>query len=883
MKKMLKRYISVLMSVVLVVTAFTFSGFSIYGANTYEAGANVTATFDSSTGTLTFTGTGATYDFRNTTSTILGTRQTPWSGIKANIKKVVISEGITAIGEYAFYNCTALTSVSLPSTLTKIGGSGLRDSQTTSFGAFRDCTALKSITFPQGLKEIGTVAFRGCTALASVTFPDSLTTLGAAAFTGCVSLRTVTFGSGLTSVPFEAFYGDTNIKTINWNENITEVGEWAFYNCGLNEVDIPEHITKISARSFADCYFLMRATIHNIKCSIASLAFSNTKLTEPQDFTVVGHTGSTAQEFATNQGYTFVSLDNCTHANVTVRTITQATCTEKGKTETICNDCGQLVTYADVAALGHSYETVSTSDDTEVDGHIRTYTKCSRCGDEQINVAHAETAESTTLRKRYVWVDGYYTTSSRGNCKTGVITTYSCSVEGCRAIQVMDAVTSGHTVDSWTTTKEPTCTEEGTRIGHCSKCDNDVEEAIPANGHDYETVYFKLEDKVAEDGHKYRYYNCKNCDAVDIRAEHMEWMELKYTPNVLIPETCTTDGKRRDTCDICGETRDVVLENRGGHDWVETSHYEPTCTTGGQTNYQCSKCSLTRKDTTEKLGHDLVKIEGGSKLPTCMEDGYNSYECSRCSYTNQEVVPKLDHTSDPNAYKVVVQPDCENAGSAVSTCTVCKVDYTMVVPALGHDFKDVNKPIENVPGHYMATPTCTRCKTTQTGTMKHSQWIEGDYDSKQYLKANCITGETIRDTCKICGETRDRVIGEGLGHELKYLRLINTTGTITYSCKHCALITTAKAADVYLMWDDFYYNTVPSGRVTENPSTYLDANGDNYINAKDFALLRNLYKKAQQNPTPTEPETGNESGETTNNQETVPAAVNELSDDRKEN
>ncbi|MGN0458668.1 MAG: leucine-rich repeat protein [Eubacterium sp.] len=865
MKKTFKRITAVLMSVMLAATTFLFGGVSSLGAvTTYEAGPNITASFDSSTGTLTFTGTGATYDFRNTTSPTLGTKQTPWSSVKPNITSVVVGEGITTIGDYCFYNCTALTSVSLPSTLKAINGSGTRDGQTTSFGAFRDCTALTSITFPEGLETIGTVAFRGCTALSSVTFPDSVTSIGAASFTGCTSLRTVTFGSGITEVPLEAFYNDTNIKYINWGENITTIGEWAFYNCGMTEVDIPDSITTISARGFADCYFLLKATIHNIQCSIATLSFNNTKLTASQDFTVVGHTGSTAQTFAEDRGYTFISLDDCTHSSTTVNTVIQATCTEKGKTETVCNDCGQLVSWSEVAALGHDYQTVSTSDDTAVDGHIRTYTKCSRCSDEKTNITHAETEESTTLRKKYVWVDGFYTTSSRGNCQTGVITTYSCSVEGCNAVQVMDAVTSGHTVESWTVTKEPTCTETGSKTGHCTKCDTDVVEDIPATGHEYADVYIDIVDKTEEDGHVYRYYPCNNCDAVNVVPEHRDWVELMYTPNVVLSPTCTTGGRRVDTCDICGEQRTIDLPNNGGHDWVETSHEDATCTAKGQTNYQCSKCSLTKKENTDALGHDLIKTEGGSKLPTCTEDGYNSYECSRCSYSNQEVVPALGHESDPNAYKLVVPPTCEEGGSAASTCTVCKENYTIDVDPLGHDYQTVNTQIEEQPGHYLATPTCTRCGAVQSAEKLHVEWIDGYYESNVINEANCVTGQNIQDTCTLCGTTRVRTEGAGLGHELQYLRLVNTTGTITYTCKHCALVSTAKAADVYLMWDDAFYNTVPSGRVLENDSTYLDVNGDNFINAKDFALLRNLYKKSLEPETPTDStEEGTDTSEST--------------------
>ena len=71
--------------------------------------------------------------------------------------------------------------------------------------------------------------------------------------------------------------------------------------------------------------------------------------------------------------------------------------------------------------------------------------------------------------------------------------------------------------------------------------------------------------------------------------------------------TCTTDGYRRDKCDICGETRTITLPSNGGHTWEVTEQVEPTCTTKGQTNYKCSVCDATKKDSeVPALGHSYV-------------------------------------------------------------------------------------------------------------------------------------------------------------------------------------------------------------------------------------------------------------------------------------
>jgi hypothetical protein len=97
------------------------------------------------------------------------------------IKEFVIPKGVTTIGDYAFYRCSTLTSVTIPASVTTIGKS-----------AFRDCSTLTSVTIPASVTTIGNYAFRSCSSLTSVTIPASVTTIGDYAFYGCSSLTSVT-------------------------------------------------------------------------------------------------------------------------------------------------------------------------------------------------------------------------------------------------------------------------------------------------------------------------------------------------------------------------------------------------------------------------------------------------------------------------------------------------------------------------------------------------------------------------------------------------------------------------------------------------------------------------------------------------------------------
>ena len=107
------------------------------------------------------------------------------------------------IGAYAFYGCSSLTSLTLPSNVTKIGES-----------AFEGCSGLTSLTLPSSVTEIGAYAFYGCSSLASLTLPSSVTEIGESAFEGCSSLTSLTLPSSVTSIGSSAFYGCSGLTSI---------------------------------------------------------------------------------------------------------------------------------------------------------------------------------------------------------------------------------------------------------------------------------------------------------------------------------------------------------------------------------------------------------------------------------------------------------------------------------------------------------------------------------------------------------------------------------------------------------------------------------------------------------------------------------------------
>ena len=126
----------------------------------------------------------------------------PWINYRSSIKSVVISEGVTSIGNSAFFECNNLTSVTIPEGVTSIGNS-----------AFFKCSSLTTVTIPSSVTSIGDHAFSDCSSLTSVTIPEGVTSIGDYAFSGCSSLTSVTIPMTLTSIGSSCFFG-SDLKDI---------------------------------------------------------------------------------------------------------------------------------------------------------------------------------------------------------------------------------------------------------------------------------------------------------------------------------------------------------------------------------------------------------------------------------------------------------------------------------------------------------------------------------------------------------------------------------------------------------------------------------------------------------------------------------------------
>ena len=248
-------------------------------------------------GTLNISGTGAMKDY---------SYDSPATRKKDNVKKVVIEDGVTSIGAYAFYNCSSLTDITISGSVTSIGKS-----------AFYNCSSLTDITIPGSVTSIGEIAFSWCSNLTSIEIPSSVTSIGESAFSSTPWLtnkrqengslvivngilidgRTcsgeVTIPDGVTNIGNRAFQDCTDLTSVVIPEGVTSIGEFAFQNCtGLTSITIPDGVTSIGMTAFYGCRSLTSINIPEGVTSIGAFAFFEcaelTSIKIPSSVTSIG-------------------------------------------------------------------------------------------------------------------------------------------------------------------------------------------------------------------------------------------------------------------------------------------------------------------------------------------------------------------------------------------------------------------------------------------------------------------------------------------------------------------------------------------------------------------------------------------------------------------
>ncbi len=512
--------------------------------------------------TLTISGTGVMPDFNFPEGNLA-----PWWNYEAlgmltsfgnfklegELKKVVIKDGVTNVGDYALFCLPAATQITLPDSVTRIGRYGIAM-----------CSKLTGMSIPKGVTEIGDFGLAG-DGLTTVTLPDGLQSLGRGAFDSCTSLTNTTLPAAITAVPGKCFANCTKLLTADYKGEVTTIGERAFEGCkSLVTAPIPATVTELGASAFNGCVALTDVTLPAgvtaipDGCFQGCIALADMKL--PGTVTRVGHnafTGCTALgdvrcygapptvepagaaehsfepaivtihynpdpvygwTFDADgkwQGYTVSSKGACLHTGYgTTENTVPATCGEAGHVDTICSNCGEVISTKEIPATGeHTWDNGTvTTEPTENEPGVRTFT-CAVCGATKTAPIPATGAH-----------DYQFTRTVAPTCTAGGYDLYTCS--GCGATEKRNPTDAlGHKWDSGKVTTEPTETAPGVRTYTCTVCGEVKTEVIPATG-----------------------------------AHTHKWDAGKVTT----APTATTPGVRTYTCTICGLTKEEVIPPTGG-------------------------------------------------------------------------------------------------------------------------------------------------------------------------------------------------------------------------------------------------------------------------------------------------------------------------------
>ena len=212
-----------------------FAPFVSAAEDSGTCGGNLSWTL-SEAGVLTISGTG---DMKNYSELYTA----PWYSHKAEIRMIVVEEGVTSIGNRAFRDLEHVLSVKLPTTLKTIGKY-----------AFVNCLKLKTLSFSNGLETIREGAFDNCEALMSVRLPETLKTLERKAFYGCSSLKCIDVPASVTSFGDLVFSNCTSLVTANIKASVETLPVWTFYGCELlTAVYLADNISSIGAGAFENC------------------------------------------------------------------------------------------------------------------------------------------------------------------------------------------------------------------------------------------------------------------------------------------------------------------------------------------------------------------------------------------------------------------------------------------------------------------------------------------------------------------------------------------------------------------------------------------------------------------------------------------------------
>ena len=582
----MRKIISVLLCVLLLASLLPVSAFADTTASG-KCGKDVTWTYED--GVLTISGTGAMENYIDF-DTI---KDSPWEAYCSSIRSIVINEGVTSIGYYAFYCIGSLTSVTIPNSVTSIGQ-----------GAFYRCSSLTSVTIPDSVTSVGQEAFEDCSSLTSVIIPGSVVSIDKSTFYGCSSLTGVTISEGVTSVGNYAFRDCSSLVSVVIPDSVKSIGDYAFENCSsLTSVTIPDSVTSIGISAFYNCSSLTSVTIPDSVTSIGYSAFSGcSSLTSATIGNGVASIGDCA--FSDCSSLTSVTIGNG------VASIGNSAFED-------CSSLTSVMIPDSVTSIGDwtfyhcsSLVSVVIPNNVTVIGNCA-FSSCNKLSD----IAFGGTEEAWTSISKGV---NAFPSSPRMH--------YNCSSLDSHYIPIER--------------KDPSCATTG-YIKYSCACGYEFTEMLPQS-HDY--VFIESVAATCSNA-GYDVYKCSKCGKILNKSNGEEQLPHEYEFTKVVEPTCLKGGYTLYKCSVCGDEYKDNLTPLLGHSMVEVGEKPATCAEAGHTaGVQCSRCGLVESGVTEipALGHSYGAWTQ-TKAPTCTAKGTETKSCSRCDATETREVAALGH------------------------------------------------------------------------------------------------------------------------------------------------------------------------------------------------------------------------------------------------
>ena len=510
-------------------------------------GDNLTWTLNMETGELVIEGSGA-----------MDNGSAMWNGYETYFRTVSFPEGMTSIGDSAFYKCSGLTEITIPDSVTSIGDS-----------AFYKCSGLTEITIPASVTSIGDSAFSYCTKLTEVTIPDSVKKLGEYAFQNCSDLRRLDLGSGIENFKDTVFTGCDSLQYVRFN--MPAVGSWFSSNQSVTTVEFGPNVKSISS-PFQNAMTLTEFRVdpaNSNYCSVDGVLFSKDRknlIQYPQ-----GKTGTyvipvyveriSSNAFRYCSGLTQISIPNTIHTipmyafyNCTGLTEVNLPNTTYGIEYGAFHGCDNL-TSLKIYSQSCSVKTASTSYGSQYDkytlGLPGTTVVYGYAGEYSGNLKSFAERYGYTFIPLEEHTHEYHTVQIEATCEVPGYTYSICDCGEYYGVETVPAL--GHACESWELISEPTCAENGKLQGYCTRCDYTVYQEIEALGHDWGDWTVTAAPTCTEAGIKTR--SCARCDYTtyeELPALGHDWAEASYTwfadnTSVTAMRVCANDASHVET------------------------------------------------------------------------------------------------------------------------------------------------------------------------------------------------------------------------------------------------------------------------------------------------------------------------------------------------